>query len=337
MIKLIVYDFDGVLTDSRVYVTEEGKESVACNRNDGWWIKQIKAKGMDQIVLTTEQNPVVLARGKKLNLQVIQSPGEKLNILKEVAREKNIGLENICYIGNEMNDFECMKSVGLTMAPADSNPKIYQLAKIKLNVNGGAGIARKVYEYFFEIIKFEKIIKNPNIYVVIPIHQNFDLKNENNIFQIEETIHYAKEAAEISKIFLMVENASLQNYENKNCSIINTSRGMDKIKSLNLMFEYCENNGILKPEIIIYLNPKTRNSNSKQLGHAIEKLLNDEVATSLCSIKKINTPIYDRYFLDDSQSPGVEILDGNFEIFRAELILKHGKLYGNNCLAFLIS
>jgi 3-deoxy-D-manno-octulosonate 8-phosphate phosphatase (KDO 8-P phosphatase) len=150
-VRLIVYDFDGVLTDNRVWVTEDGKESVACNRSDGWWIQQIKKLGLEQVILSTEANPVVSMRGKKIGLEVIQNQPDKRKALAALLDAKKIAPENVCYLGNDMNDFECMKWVGFSIAPQDSHPKILEIATYAPPIGGGQGIARYVYDWLVTV------------------------------------------------------------------------------------------------------------------------------------------------------------------------------------------
>lgn len=146
-ISLIVYDFDGVLTDNRVLVSEDGKESVTCNRSDGWWISKIKELGIPQIILSTEKNPVVSARGLKIGLEVIQGQKNKAAALHEFATKASVDFSKICYVGNELNDLEVMRAVGFSVAPQDSHPEILKVAKIVLATNGGAGVVRHLYDW----------------------------------------------------------------------------------------------------------------------------------------------------------------------------------------------
>jgi len=71
-IKLIAYDFDGVMTDNKVYVDQNGKETVQVNRADGMGVSEIKKLGIEQIIISTEKNPVVSARAKKLDIYCLQ-------------------------------------------------------------------------------------------------------------------------------------------------------------------------------------------------------------------------------------------------------------------------
>src|SRR3972149_11758096 len=111
-IQLIVYDFDGVMTDNRVILREDGLESVVVNRSDGLAIGIIKSMGIPQMILSKEQNKVLEARARKLGIPVLQGIDNKKETLIECCRNKNIFLSNVVYIGNENNDVVVMRIVG---------------------------------------------------------------------------------------------------------------------------------------------------------------------------------------------------------------------------------
>ncbi len=146
-IRLIIYDFDGVLTDNRVWVSEDGKEAVACNRSDGWWIGEIRRLPIEQVILSTERNPVVAARGKKIGLEVCQGQEDKKAALLALANAREVDLQQVVYVGNEMNDYESMKIVGFPLAPCDSHPEILKLATWIIPVAGGKGIVRHLFDW----------------------------------------------------------------------------------------------------------------------------------------------------------------------------------------------
>ncbi len=146
-IRLIVYDFDGVLTDNRVWVTQDGQESVACNRSDGWWIGEIKKLNIPQLILSTEINPVVSARAKKLGIEAIQGQKNKFQALKTLLEEKGMELSQVLYIGNEMNDLECIQNAGVSMAPQDSHPTLLKMVTWVIPEKGGYGIVRHLYDW----------------------------------------------------------------------------------------------------------------------------------------------------------------------------------------------
>ncbi len=109
-IQLIVFDFDGVFTDNRVYVLEDGREAVACNRGDGMGLSLLKNAGLEMVVLSTEVNPVVMARCRKLGLECQHGLNDKRAALEALARKKNVDLRNVLYVGNDINDIGCMEA-----------------------------------------------------------------------------------------------------------------------------------------------------------------------------------------------------------------------------------
>lgn len=143
-IKLIIYDFDGVMTDNTVQVREDGLESVSCNRGDGWGIGMIRKLGIEQIILSTEENPVVRARANKLKLECVHGSRDKAAGVQELAADRKISLENILYVGNDMNDFDAMRLCGYKVAPADSHPGILALADFITQAPGGRGVIREL-------------------------------------------------------------------------------------------------------------------------------------------------------------------------------------------------
>ncbi len=143
-IQLIVYDFDGVFTDNKVLVFEDGKEAVFCNRADGLAIKKIKELGLPQIILSTEENQVVKARAKKLNIEVAYGITDKKTALIEYCKKKSYDLEKVLYIGNDLNDLEAMKLVGYPIAPTDAVKEIKKIAKIITKARGGKGVIREL-------------------------------------------------------------------------------------------------------------------------------------------------------------------------------------------------
>lgn len=147
-IDLIIYDFDGVMTDNRVLVREDGKEAVFCNRSDGLAISEIKRMGTPQIIVSTETNKIVGARAKKLGIPVIYGIDNKEETVKKYCKEKNIDLKKVIYVGNDINDLEIMKSVGCPIASADASKEIKNIAKIITKAKGGEGIIRELLEYF---------------------------------------------------------------------------------------------------------------------------------------------------------------------------------------------
>ena len=151
-IGAIIFDFDGVFTDNKVYISEVGQESVRCCRGDGMGIAQLKKRlAPPMLILSSEINKVVLLRGKKLKIQVIQSCCDKKKVLKEWASENNIDAKDIIYVGNDINDLECMQFVGCAIAPANAVQTIKNTADIVLSSDGGEGAIREFTDLLLEM------------------------------------------------------------------------------------------------------------------------------------------------------------------------------------------
>jgi YrbI family 3-deoxy-D-manno-octulosonate 8-phosphate phosphatase len=143
-IELIVYDFDGVMTDNRVLVLEDGREGVVVNRSDGLGVNIIKQMGIQQIILSTEINPVVTARARKIGIPVFQGINDKVATLVSYCEELKMNLTKVAYVGNDINDLECMKLVGWPIAPADAYSEVKNIAKIVTKASGGFGVVREI-------------------------------------------------------------------------------------------------------------------------------------------------------------------------------------------------
>jgi N-acylneuraminate cytidylyltransferase len=142
-IELIVYDFDGVMTNNTVLVREDGLESVTVSRADGLATGMIKKKGIPQIILTMEKNKVVEARAKKLDLPILKGVDDKKTALKSYCKEHKILLKNVVYVGNDINDLDVMKTVGYPVCPSDANVEIKKISSIILTTPGGSGVIRE--------------------------------------------------------------------------------------------------------------------------------------------------------------------------------------------------
>jgi len=145
-LKLIVYDFDGVMTDNKVYVDQNGKEMVQVNRADGLGVSGIKKLGIEQIIISTEKNPVVYARAKKLGIPCLQGIDKKKDALVAYCQKNNIKFKQVYYIGNDINDKEAMEIVGLTFCPADADERIKAITDYKLKTKGGNGVIRELLD-----------------------------------------------------------------------------------------------------------------------------------------------------------------------------------------------
>ena len=149
-IGLLVFDFDGVFTDNRVYVFEDGREAVACSRGDGMGLSMLRAQGLPIVVLSTEANPVVAARCRKLNLECQHGLADKRAALVALAEEKNIDLKHVVYVGNDVNDVGCMEASGFAVAVADAHASALEKADFVLSHGGGVGAVRELCDLLLQ-------------------------------------------------------------------------------------------------------------------------------------------------------------------------------------------
>ncbi len=149
-IDLVVFDFDGVMTDDIVYVNQDGIEMVAANRRDGMGISLMHKAGKKMIVLSSEVNPVVKARCEKLKLPLIQGVEKKAEVLQKYLKENSVNPNHVIFIGNDVNDLPCFPIVGCALVVADAHPAALRQADIILQHNGGKGAVREVCDLLLE-------------------------------------------------------------------------------------------------------------------------------------------------------------------------------------------
>ncbi len=145
-IELVVFDFDGVMTDNNVYLDAEGRELVKCSRGDGLGIAMLRKAGIPMMILSTETNSVVRARAEKLKLECINAVENKGDTLNQLMKQREINPENVVYLGNDLNDLPVADKVGCLIAVADSHPELIKHAAIVLKQNGGKGAVRNLCE-----------------------------------------------------------------------------------------------------------------------------------------------------------------------------------------------
>jgi N-acylneuraminate cytidylyltransferase len=152
-IRLLVLDFDGVLTDNRVWVDQDGLEMVAANRSDSLGINQLQEAGVKVIVISTETNPVVAARCRKMNVPCIQSENDKVGALARLLQECNIDASEVVYLGNDVNDLPCFPLVAWAVAVADAMPEVARQADFVLTRPGGHAAVRELCDMLIERIR----------------------------------------------------------------------------------------------------------------------------------------------------------------------------------------
>lgn len=152
-IDLLVFDFDGVMTDNRVFVTEQGLEAVAANRGDGMGIGLLQEAGIAAMVLSKEVNQVVKTRCQKLRLPFIQAVDDKAKVLQEYLLAHNIKPQNVVFVGNDINDVPCFPLVGCAVVVADAHWSARRAADIILQYAGGHGAVREICDLVLSLQK----------------------------------------------------------------------------------------------------------------------------------------------------------------------------------------
>jgi len=143
-VRALVMDFDGVLTDDRVLVLEDGREGVLASRGDGLGLGRLRETGLPMLILSKEVNPVVSARGRKLKIEVSQGQDDKLPTLKAWLGAQGLTLADAAYVGNDINDLPCLEAVGFPLAPGDARPEVLAVAKYVTAKPGGHGAVREI-------------------------------------------------------------------------------------------------------------------------------------------------------------------------------------------------
>ena len=149
-VRLAVFDFDGVFTDNRVWVNEAGEETLAFSRSDGLGLRRLDEVGVRCLIVSTEPNPIVGARARKLAVDCVQGVDDKLAVLRERSDSLGVALEDTADLGNDVNDADCLRAVGVPVVPADAWPEVKPLARWVLSRGGGTGCVREFCDGVWE-------------------------------------------------------------------------------------------------------------------------------------------------------------------------------------------
>ena len=152
-VDAVVTDFDGVHTDDHALIDQDGRELVAVSREDGMGVALLREAGVPLLILSSETNPVVSARARKLGVDVIQGLGDKASALAAWAEREGIRLDRIAYLGNDVNDLGCFALVGWPVAVPDAHPLVLAAARITLSRPGGDGAVRELAERVLQSIQ----------------------------------------------------------------------------------------------------------------------------------------------------------------------------------------
>ena len=151
ILKLIAYDFDGVMTNNKALIFPNGDEAVFVNRSDGLAIEKLNSLGIIQVIISSEKNPIVLKRAEKLKIPVINGVDNKLEaLLKYLSNYNDISLSHVAFIGNDINDLEVMLKVGVRISPKDAYEEILEISDYVTSTKGGDGVVREIYSKILE-------------------------------------------------------------------------------------------------------------------------------------------------------------------------------------------
>ena len=138
--KVIFTDFDGCLTDDRVWLNQEGEEFVAANRKDGLAVNRLSSLGIKVVITSTETNKVVSARGEKLGVEVLQGLKDKVAAINQYLNQNNLAWSEYWYIGNDLNDIGAIHKAQFSICPNDGVKVVKREVDLKLKTNGGYGV-----------------------------------------------------------------------------------------------------------------------------------------------------------------------------------------------------
>lgn len=148
--RLLVLDFDGVLTDNRAWVDGDGREWLAVNRSDGLGLALLRERGIEVFVLSSEASPAVEARCRKLGLPCATGVRDKLPVFTRLLAERGLPARQVVFAGNDVNDLGCMAQAGCGVAVADAHPEVLRQADVVLRLPGGRGAVRELCDLLLQ-------------------------------------------------------------------------------------------------------------------------------------------------------------------------------------------
>jgi len=150
-IKMLVTDFDGTLTDGRIYIGASGEVMKTFDVKDGYAIVHLRAQGIEPVIITGRKSAIIEERAKELGIsELYQGVSDKLAQLKAVAERLKCDAEEIAYIGDDLNDLECIRYCGVSACPQDAIDEVKESVRIVCKHDGGCGAVREFIEWILE-------------------------------------------------------------------------------------------------------------------------------------------------------------------------------------------
>jgi YrbI family 3-deoxy-D-manno-octulosonate 8-phosphate phosphatase len=156
-IGALVFDFDGVFTDNKAVLMQDGSEGVIVDRGDGMGVRHLREAGLPMLILSTETNPVVDARAKKLRIPCRYGVEDKWSVLKAWLTDQQIDPSQVIYVGNDVNDLAVMAQIGCAVAVADAHADVLAHADVILAKQGGAGAVRELSDLILSRLLASKV------------------------------------------------------------------------------------------------------------------------------------------------------------------------------------
>ena len=149
---LLVLDFDGVLTDNFVFVDQNGVESVRCSKEDGMGLSLLRKAGLPVVILSSEENPVVQRRAKKLRLPCISGVADKTTAFRQLLAQQDVAAADVIFVGNDVNDLGCLREAGCGLVVADAHESARSAADGVLSRPGGYGAVRELCDVLLSVL-----------------------------------------------------------------------------------------------------------------------------------------------------------------------------------------
>lgn len=152
-LKMIVFDFDGVFTDGKVSVDEDGRESVVCSRKDTLRFPELRKLGIKLVVISKEKNPVVARRCGKMGVECFCGVDGKLDLFQEILRREKLAAVESVFVGDDINDLECLKYAGVAFTVADGHKECRAAADYITTRRGGDHAVREICDLILDCLK----------------------------------------------------------------------------------------------------------------------------------------------------------------------------------------
>ena len=150
-IKLLILDVDGTLTDGKIYMSADGELMKAFNIKDGYALANLPKSGIEPVIITGRTSEIIKRRCKELGIKELhQGVGDKALCLKEVCEKRGVTTKQCAYIGDDLNDTNCMMLCGHTAAPADAMKAVREKVDYVCETRGGEGAVREYCDYLIE-------------------------------------------------------------------------------------------------------------------------------------------------------------------------------------------